>query len=389
MTTTVYGETAPGFDRVRESFEQLGDLGAGGGAFAAFVDGHCVVDLWAGNAGLEPWRAETRGILMSTTKAVTATAVAKLIERGDLDPSERVAYYWPEFAAAGKEAITVEQVLTHSAGLLSVPGYEDLLHPDGTGWEKTDEIVRRLESASPEWEPGTMHAYHGLTIGWLIGELVRRITGASVGCLVSKDVIGPLGVDLDLGTPRERTQFVAPVVLPGNSAQLPVDPPLADPEMTARMLLTVDGRSVLDEAPGFFGDPDRLAIELPGSNATGTARAVATLFGALANGGSFNGGSLLKPETIALVSAERRRGIDPMWGNEQRWGLGFALNVPDETTPITWGPHEESFGANGYGGQIGFADPVQGIGVGFLRSELNEMSPLGGDLVRAVYKCVD
>ena len=390
---SVEGEVVAGFEAVKAVFaEQVAQVGAGGAAFAAVVDGRPVVDLWAGRAGKRPWRHETRCVLMSTTKGFGATAVARLIERGELDVEAPVARYWPEFAAAGKAEITVAQLLSHSAGLVTVPGYEDLLSPDGEGWDRTDEIVRRLAAAAPEWPPGSAHGYHGLTIGWLVGELVRRVAGVSVGTLIREEVAGPLKLELDLGTPPERQHLVAPLILPGDRAAVDADMDVADPELMARMFLTVDGRSILDTAPAFFGDPDCLQLELGGSNATGTARAVATLFGALANEGSCDGTRLLAPETVAAVTAEQRRGPDRMSGSEARWALGFALAVApdaDAPTPPAWGPHDESFGANGYGGQIGFADPVSRVGVGFVRSELLAIDTLGPSLVRALYDCLE
>jgi CubicO group peptidase (beta-lactamase class C family) len=390
-SSSVEGDVAAGFESVRALFdEQVAQVGAGGAAFAAVVEGRLVVDLWAGRAGSEPWRRETRGVLMSTTKGVTATAVALLIDRGELDVEAPVARYWPEFAAGGKAEITVAQLLSHSAGLVTIPGYEDLLSPDGEGWDRTEEIVRRLESAVPEWEPGSTHGYHALTIGWLVGELVRRIAGRSVGALIREEIAGPLGLELDLGTPPERQHLVAPPILPGSQAATPDESGFADPELWTRAILAVDGRSILDTAPEFFTNPTVLALELSGSNATATARATATLFGTLANGGERDGVRLLSPETIAAASAERRRGPDRIFGTETRWALGFACRVADPAVPASWwGPYDESFGATGYGGQIAFADPVSRVGVGFVRSELVETGPLGGQLVHALYECLD
>ena len=164
----VEGTVAAGFEPVKQYLEASEDQLLGGGcALAVMSDGKPVIDLWAGMAAPgRPWKRDTRGVLMSATKAAAATCLAVLADRGLLEPEEPVATYWPEFAAGGKEKITVAQLLDHSAGTITIPGYEDLLQWDGSGWDQIEEIERRLASAVPEWEPGSCHGYHGLTCGW-------------------------------------------------------------------------------------------------------------------------------------------------------------------------------------------------------------------------------
>jgi CubicO group peptidase (beta-lactamase class C family) len=388
----VKGRVAPGFEAVRSRFAACAEeVGAGGAAFAAVVDGALVVDLWAGTAGAGPWRRETRGVLMSSTKGVVAAAVAGLVDQGWLDVEAPVAHYWPDFAAAGKEGVTVAQLLSHTAGLVTIPGYETLLAPSGAGWDRTEEIVRRLAAAAPEWPPGTAFGYQGLTFGWLVGELVRRVAGVTVGRLVRERLCAPLGLELDLGTPVELQHLVAPVILPGGVRvpQRGVDALLEDPgSLASRMLLSVDGRSLLDTAERFFADPQLLAMELPGSNATGTARALATLYGALAGAGCPGVPTLVSAETVAAFAAERVRGTDAVMGTAGRFGLGLELAVPPPDGTAEWGPHPEAFGHKGYGGQIGFGDPVTHVGVGFLRSMLTHDSPLAAALVESLYGCL-
>jgi CubicO group peptidase (beta-lactamase class C family) len=296
-----------------------------------------------------------------------------------------MAHYWPAFAAGGKAEVTVAHVLSHAAGVITVPGYEDLLGPEGDGWDQTEEIVRRVASAEPAWRPGSSVGYHGLTMSWLVGELVRRVAGVSVGTLIREEIAGPLGLELDLGTPRDRQDAVAAVILPGpRPAEL--ERQLADPSsLTSQMALAVGGRSMVDEADVFFADPDILELELSASNATATARALATLYGALVDGGS----RLVSQSTLEAFVAERTRGKDRVTGGQSRWGLGFERPVPPPPgTGSEWGPHDEAFGHRGYGGQIGFADPVASVGVAFLRSHLAWASPLGALLVDAFYDCV-
>jgi CubicO group peptidase (beta-lactamase class C family) len=153
------GMAVSGFEPVAEALAaSIAEVGEGGAAFAAVLDGQTVVDLWAGRAREQPWREDTRAVLMSATKGVVAVVLARLVERGELEVDAPVARYWPEFAAAGKDEVTVAHVLSHTAGLITVPGYEEFMTPEGGGWDRTDEIVRRLATATPRWEPGTQSA---------------------------------------------------------------------------------------------------------------------------------------------------------------------------------------------------------------------------------------
>lgn len=386
------GSVAGGFEAVRDAFaRQLPEVGEGGAAFAATAGGRVVVDLWAGRAGCRPWSAPTRAVLMSATKGIVATAVALLADRSLLDVDAAVADYWPEFAARGKAEISIAQLLSHSAGLISVPGYADFLGTAGEGWEQTSRIVKRLETASPQWAPGTGHGYHGLTFGWLVGELVRRVTGATVGTVIRAGIAGPLGLELDLGTPAEQLRLVAPVVLAGPALTGSVqDRQLADPTSPlSQMILAVNGRCILNTADAFFADDVRLAMELPALNATGTARGLARLYGVLAGEGRSGDLELLSPKVIDEFTRERRRGPSRVTGDEERWALGFQRPVQDPVEPShAWGPHDEAFGHTGLGGQIGFADPVSQVSVALLRSHLSSVSPLGGHLVSAFYSCL-
>lgn len=402
-TLIVHGEVVAGFEAVRDAFaEHVADVGKGGAAFAAVIDGELVVDLWAGFAGVNPWQRETRGVIMSATKGVAATAVACLVDRGLIDVEAPVANYWPEFRAGDKGGVTVAHVLSHAAGLPTIPGYEDILTPDGVGWNRTEDILRRLESAVPEWQPGSTHGYHGLTYGWLLGEIVRRASGVSIGTVIRDEIVIPLGLELDLGTPVEKHDLVAPVLSlgPKPPTVAALNEQITNPELFSRMALTVDGRSVIDAVETLFADPAVLMLELPGSNATATARALATLYGALANGGRHGDVWLLSPETIALFAAERVRGGDWMTGAEGRYALGFQRPVSASSRT-----YDKEFGHAGLGGQFGFANPVRQVGVGFVRSHLSwnaelthrfgamvaprEFTTLGRTLVDSLYECVD
>src|SRR5690349_12171185 len=173
----------PGYEPVRDLFlREKGSLGIGGGAYCAYVDGRPVVDLWAGQAREgEPWTADTSTILMSATKGFAAMCAQVLVDRGQLDLDAPVATYWPEFAQNGKEGVLVRHVLLHTAGVFGYEGQSDVTRLDGSGWDSYDAIAAGFAAAAPEWEPGSRHGYHALSVGWLLGEIVKRASGRSLG----------------------------------------------------------------------------------------------------------------------------------------------------------------------------------------------------------------
>lgn len=287
-------------------------------------------------------------------------------------------------AAGGKAELTVAHV-PHSAGLISVPGYDEFLGPNREGWNNTGETTRRLAAAVPEWPPGTAHGYHDYTYGWLVAEIARRAAGVTIGTVLRKEIAEPLGIELDLGTPIDKQHLVAPVLASPSGVAAVRAALAADPSSpAARMQLAVDGNSPVTNTDSAHNQPDHLAMEMAASNATATARAVATLYGALANDGTHDGVRILSPATIEKFAAERCRGTDRVVGTETRWGLGFLRPAAEHV----WGPHDETFGSLGGGVQMTLADPVSRIGFGFVRNEFLCDPQLGGLLVDAVYECL-
>jgi CubicO group peptidase (beta-lactamase class C family) len=376
--------------------QRRADLGEGGGAFCAFVDGECVVDVWTGVAGPDgkAWEEETRAVIMSSTKGMTTLCAHILEDRGELDLNAPVTRYWPEFGQAGKSATTVRQLLSHQSGAIAVPGGDQLLGWDGRGWDDTEAIAAAIAASEPAWEPGTRHGYHGVTFGWLIGELVRRISGQSLGTFFEAEVAGPLGVACSIGTPPRELASVATVmefpVKPGSKGTLRA----IDPESKA-------GRAVLAGAHGslfadehgeprfaaFMNQPDVLAAEIGALGATATARALARTYMALADG----------EELVSRASVERFRteqvcGRDAVMGVPTRWAVGYTLESPPLVpgAPPMHGPNDGAFGHMGAGGQIGFADPSARVAVGFVRNHLeNQALPLmGACLVDVLYSCL-
>jgi CubicO group peptidase (beta-lactamase class C family) len=355
----IHGSVAVGFERVAEvfanNFEQRGELGA---ACAVYREGRPVVDLWGGLA--EPstgrrWQHDTLVILFSTSKGVASVVVNQLIERGLLDVDEKVASYWPEFAAAGKADISLRWVLSHQAGLPDESDkltLEDLL--------ESERQVQALAARAPAWPPGSAHGYHARTFGWMLGELVRRVTGATLGQYLAAQIAGPLAVDLHIGLPEPLEPRVASLWKASPSAPGPPELVPYDEPWNTRALR---------------------AAELPSSNGLGSAHALARLYAACV--GEVDGMRLLRPETVARACEVQATGLDCVLGAPFTFGLGFLL---PPTLPSRVGPR--AFGHGGNGGSCAFADPDRGIGFGYVP---NRIRPPGESelcqyaLVEAVY----
>lgn len=405
----VKGYVAPGFEPVAETLgagatltlgerERRADLGQGGGAFCAFVGGECVVDIWTGVAGPDGkvWEEDTRAVIMSSTKGMTTLCAHILEDRGELDLDARVVRYWPEFAQSGKSVTTVRQLLSHQSGAIAVPGADQLLGWDGRGWQDTEAIAAAIAAGEPAWEPGTRHGYHGVTFGWLVGELVRRISGQRLGTFFKEEVAGPLGVagSVSIGTPASELASVATVmefpVKPGSKSALRAIDPASK---SGRAVLAGAHGSLFADEQGeprfadFMNQPDVLAAEIGALGATATARALARTYMALADGEE-----LVSRASVERFHTEQVCGRDAVMGVPTRWAVGYSLEPPAlvDGAPPMHGPNEGAFGHMGAGGQIGFADPSAHVGVGFVRNHLeNQALPLmGAVLVDVLYSCL-
>jgi len=403
----VKGFVAPGFERVGDVLDQgarvsvdgrerVADLGLGGGAFAAYVDGERVVDIWSGwSAPDVAWGEDTRAVIMSATKGLTALCAHVLHDRGQLDLDAPVVAYWPEFGAEGKDLTLVRQLLSHQSGAIGVPDSDRLLSWDGRGWDEASAIAAAIASAPPAWEPGTRHGYHGVTFGWLVGELVRRLSGVTLGTFLRTEVTEPLGAACDIGTPVDVLPAVAQVIEWATARPAPRKPPaMIDPGSWA-------GRSVLAGARGqlfadehgaprfasFMNQPAVLQAEIGAINATATARGLARVYAALAKGDS-----LVSRPSVERFSTEQVCGRDAVMGVPTRWAVGYTRESPSRVPglPRQHGPNDQAFGHMGAGGQIGFADPVAGVACAFVRNHLEHqaMPLLGACLVDALYACL-
>lgn len=383
----VHGWCAPGWDGVRDAFAanfaEHGDIGA---ATAVHHDGKLVVDLWGGT-----YRADTLQLVFSTTKGWTAALANLLVERGDLDLDAPVSSYWPEFAAAGKGSIPVRWLLTHQAGL-PYPTERCTLD-DILGW---DGVVASLASSSPLWEPGTAHGYHAVTYGFLVGEVLRRITGRTVGRLFADEIARPLGLDAWIGLPPEHEPRVEPLVgelAPDMAGELdPVRRALLEQFVGPETML---GRALSCNGPlsdsGVFNRTDVRAAEIPAANGVCDARSLSRLYAALVGDVAADerfpaGRRVLDPDTVAAAATRQTSGNDLVLFVETTFGLGFMTSSP-------FAPYggARSFGHAGAGGSVGFADPEHGIGFGYVMSRM--LMNLSGDprsraLVRAVYDAI-
>ena len=364
----IAGTTAQGFEAVRDAFaanfHRQGDYREIGAAMAVFHRGALVADLWGGfadRARTRPWERDTLVNVWSATKAVTATAVAQLVDRGKLSYDDAVASVWPEFAAAGKAAITVGQVLSHQAGL---PGFaEPTTIEDQFDW---DACAAKLARQAPAWPAGTATSYHAMTFGWLAGEIVRRVDGRSLGRYVREEIATPLAADIDIGLPEALETRVAQTLGPKaepDPASLAQLPPSA--------LMAVVNPAQDPEAPNARA---WRAAEIPAANGQASALGLARLYAALCAEGALDGARILSPSGVARLTARAapsgRR--DMFLGFEDCWGMGVALN-----TPGLYGPNPRAFGHSGWGGSFGCADPDAQIAIGYV---CNQMGPeLVGD----------
>lgn len=361
----IEGFVDPGFEAARDAFaanfEREGDYQEIGAALAAYRDGRLVVDLWGGFADAartRPWRRDTLVNVWSATKAVTATAVAVLVDRGLIAYDQPVAEVWPQFAQAGKDQTTVAQVLSHQAGL---PGFAE-----PTTLEDQFDFagcVAKLERQAPAWTPGTATSYHAMTYGWLAGEIIRRASGLSPGRFLGEAVAGPIGADVFVGLPGGEAFRVAETVAPKRQA---ASPPLS---ATAMMALTNPAQS-----PAAANGGQWRAAEIPAANGQASALGLARLHSTLVNGGELDGVRILSAAGVKRMTAPATNEgrVDQFLGFVDAWAMGVALNRPG-----IYGPNIDAFGHSGWGGSFGCADPARGVAIGYV---CNQMGPeLVGD----------
>ena len=356
-------------DAFAENFRSRGEVGA---AVAVTLNGEPVVDLWGGfadSARTRPWVEDTLVCMMSVAKAVTALCAAMAVDRGLIGWDEPVARYWPEFAAAGKAEIPVRWVLDHRAGLTAITQ----AMPEGAAYDR-EAMTGALAAQAPLSAPGRSRAYHSVTLGYLIGELIRRTDGRSLGRFLDEEVCAPHGIDYWIGLPPELHGRCAEFF--GETAGTLFD--RSDPDsLMCRAMAQVPAED--------FNTERFRSAEIPSINGIGAARGVAKLFDGLAAGGVLGGRRLLGAEALAEATAEQWHGREDLLGHTRRMGLGFALGLPGH---LAMGPSPRAFGHTGAGGAIGFADPDAGLGFAYAPNHMYSgpgISPRLSILVDALY----
>ncbi|MFZ5563397.1 MAG: serine hydrolase domain-containing protein [Thermodesulfobacteriota bacterium] len=383
----VRGYCDPAFEKVRKAFVANFSMGKERGAGVAIViGGNPVVNIWAGAAdffGRRPWQENTLANIYSATKGVTAVCAHRLVEEGRLDLDRPVAVYWPGFEKNGKEAITVRMLLNHTAGMVALKRRQ----PAKALYDwKT--MTGALEAQSPWWRDGTL-GYHPLTYGWLVGQLIRNITGMSVGQYLKKEITGPLGLDLHIGLDASHHHRCATMIM------LRVPTIHMDCIRFAAEMIT----HPFGATSCAFGNPVSIATgvntpawrsaEIPSANGQATALALARLYGVLANGGTQGNIRVLSPESIDRCIQETSGGPDAILKLRTRFSLGFMLNQDNPSGNM--GPGRRSFGHPGAGGALGFADPDAKMGFGYVINKMDTfilVDPRARRLIDAAYECL-
>jgi len=382
------GWTAPGFEGVRRAFEKNFAEGLEvGAAFSAYHRGEIVADLWGGVADPKtgkPWERDTLILVFSTTKGATAICANRLAQEGRLDIDAPVSSYWPEFAQEGKGDMPVRYLLSHRAGLAWVD--EPLALEQALAW---DPMIAALERQKPSWEPGTAHGYHAITYGYLVGEVVRRITGVSIGTYFREAVGDPLGLDFWIGLPESEQPRVAMLVgsLTGDLESADLD---ADSRAAIAAIMGPD--SVLGKAlggggafsgEGIWNTRAVHAAEVPAAAGVSDARSIARMYAACV--GEVDGIRLLTPERVKIATTQETEGPNTvLMGLDIQFGLGFFL--PSSIVQVG-GPN--AFGHFGAGGSVGWADPDSEFGFGYVMNKMQ--MGLSGDerSTRLIDACYD
>ena len=372
----LHGVCPPRFNAVKDAFaanftdapEGLNELAA---RFSVTIDGEVAVDLWAGSAdtaGRTPFTDKTLVPVFSTGKAVMALMIARCVDKGLLSYDDRVADHWPAVGAAGKDRLTVGQLMSHQSGL---PGFDGGVEPDI--WFDRQAVLDRLAAQTPLWEPGTASGYHPITIGYLAGELFRIVDGQTMGAALREDFAQPFDLDLWIGLPESEHGRVAQLRKPAAAPDLgPID--------------AIKKAAFLDRgsAPGGRGSTEWRMAEIPSANLHGTAKDLARMMSLVATGGALDHLPVLSEETLTQATRERIHGLDRVLPFDMSWAAGFTRNQGLNI----FGPNPKAVGHCGWGGSMAFADQAAGVSAAYV---MTRQSPhLLGDpralrLVEALY----
>ena len=367
---TVHGFTTAEFAPLRAAFEDCFALGQHGGSVAVVHRGVLVAELWGGfadAAGARDWQQDTLVNVWSCTKGIAAVAMAMLVDRGLVDYDQPMARYWPEFAAGGKGDITVGEVLSHQGGLdgLAVP-------LDLAGFYAAEPDAQALAAMAPLWAPRSRSVYHAISLGTLVAEPLRRVSGQGFGSFLASEIAEPVGADMFVGLPEVEEARVAEVI-EGAGVMDGILEVLASAHPNAWENPTIRPTEPNTRA--------WQAAEIPGANGQATAKALALIYGDLVSGAS----KLLSARGLEQATKPRFQGVDAAHGGEVAYGAGFGLMQQDARAG--------SFGHSGWGGCFGFADPGAAFGMGYTTNHMlgfgDDIDPRRKVLVECVYSVLD
>ncbi|MFX0097991.1 MAG: serine hydrolase domain-containing protein [Candidatus Hodarchaeota archaeon] len=381
----IHGECSEGFERVKEVFTEHFRKGWDVGAsFAAYLDGKLIVNLWGGyldTAKTQPWKEDSIINVFSTTKVPTALCVHVLVDQGKIDLDEPVATYWPEFAQCGKENIKVKHILSHSSGVCYFK--DPMVMKDLFDW---DRVVQMLAAEEPLWEPGTRTGYHMYSFGYLNGELVRRVTGKTIGTFFKEEIADPLGIDFHIGVPEELEPRVADMLASRSPSLLER---LSSSKLKAIFpkiaIKTIENPKMERETPI---SREWRAAEIPSSNGHGNANSIARIGAIIACGGELDGKRVLSKEAVERAMEEQIANRDLVLMGKYRWALGWALydiktRSGKKHEYASWAGLGGSDCVMDYSNRLSFAFAMNKIKISLLGD------PRADRLTKAVYECLD
>jgi len=367
----------PVLDAFIENYRTEDEVGS---AVSVVVDGRCVIDLWGGwrdAARQREWQHDTIVCMMSVSKGITGLAFSLLVDRGLVDVNKPVATYWPEFSSNGKEQLPVRFVLDHRAGL---PIIADPLWPGAIYDHQA--ICKALAAQAPLWEPGTVAAYHIHTQGYLLAEIMHRVTGKSVGEFLRDEIAVPLGADFMIGGLSKHDQDRCAEVMPNMQARLFAARETETETLRSKAFV----QNPAEPWPVTLNSQIWRESEIASGNGHGNARGVARIYGAFARGGELGGVRLTTPASIEAMITEQHNITELMQERPYHQALGVLLNTPQA---VYMGPNPRAFGHHGIGGSLGFADPDERIGFSFAVNRMHAVGtngPRAARLIDALYQ---
>lgn len=387
----VTGFVAPAFrsvfDEFVRNFNERGEIGA---SVAITHKGLPVLEAWGGFSDTlaatpsQAWKRDTLNLVFSSTKGATATCAHLLAARGQLDLNAKVTRYWPEFGANGKQDVTVRMLLDHSAGL---PVLRDPVPVKG--WADFDYMAGRLANEAPWWEPGTDHGYHAVTFGWLVGEVIRRVTGGTVGTYFAREIAQPLGIDFYIGTPADVQPRISPLTF---STEVGTD------RFTQAAAVPGSLQALIYNTGDYLANINTPAVyeaELPAVNGVTNAQGLAAMYAVMANGGVGQETQFFPADYVQQMGlVQSASHVDRVLLIQTRFGLGYWNSQDNRTEPgknLSMLIGRDAFGHPGFGGSVGFADPQANLSMGYAMNRMGPgiaLNPRGQSMVDAAYQAL-